>query len=384
LTGMDPISGLIENVSVPFERATAMPPGVYTSEAFLQAEQQEVFAKDWICVGRASALPKTGDFVTHELAGQPIFVIRDNDGHLRAMSNVCLHRMSTLLEGSGNRRKITCPYHAWTYDLDGALRGAPAMELNTGFCKQNYKLPQIRCEEWLGWIMVSLNPDAPDVALQLSEVQGLIADFEMENYIETFHETHIWDTNWKILAENFMESYHLPVCHAGTIGGLSKLSEMVCVPGSPAFNYHTILKDDRLPIALAHRDNTRITGERRRMTFLLAIYPSLMITLTPGYFWYLSLLPHGVGQVHITFGGGMAPEFANSSDAQTHFTQLKSLLNEVNVEDRGCTEKVFRGLSANAAKPGHLSHLERPNYDFAQYLAERVGGFKREFNADRV
>ena len=379
LTLVDPISKLVENVRVPFEQATAMPPGVYTSEAFLQAEQQKIFAKDWICVGRASALPKTGDFVTHELAGQPIFVIRGSDGHLRAMSNVCLHRMSSLLEGSGNRRKITCPYHAWTYDLDGALRSAPAMELNKSFCKQNYKLPQIRCEEWLGWIMVSLNPDAPDVASQLSELQGLIADFEMENYIQTFHETHIWDTNWKILAENFMESYHLPVCHAGTIGGLSKLSEMVCVPGSPAFNYHTILKDDGLPIALAHRDNTRIKGERRRMTFLLAIYPSLMITLTPGYFWYLSLLPHGVGQVHITFGGGMAPEFANSSDAQTHFTQLKSLLDEVNVEDRGCTEKVFKGLNAKAARPGHLSHLERPNYDFAQYLAERVGGFQRDF-----
>ncbi len=133
---VDPISELVENVRVPFEQATAMPPGVYTSEAFLQAEQQEIFAKDWICVGRADALPDVGDYVTHELAGQPIFVIRDNEGHLRAMSNVCLHRMSTLLEGSGNRRKITCPYHAWTYDLDGALRGAPAMELNAGFANK--------------------------------------------------------------------------------------------------------------------------------------------------------------------------------------------------------------------------------------------------------
>ncbi len=378
---IDPITELVKNVSVPFERATAMPPGVYTSQTFLEREQQQIFAKDWVCVGRASALSEVGDYVTYELAGQPIFVIRDNQGCLRAMSNVCLHRMSTLLEGSGNRRLIICPYHAWSYTLDGSLRSAPAMDKNEGFCKGNYQLPQIKCEEWLGWIMVSLNPHAPSVATQLSEVHGLIADYQLENYIQTFHETHIWDTNWKILAENFMESYHLPVCHAGTIGGLSKLSEMVCVPGSPAFNYHTILKDDTLPIALAHPDNTRMKGERRRMTFLLAIYPSLMITLTPGYFWYLSLLPHGVGQVHITFGGGMAPEFANSPDAKAHFTHLKTLLDEVNVEDRGCTEKVFQGLNAQAAKPGHLSHLERPNYDFAQYLAARVGGFEREFTA---
>ena len=374
-----PVSELVKNVSAPFERARAMPPGVYTSPEFLKSELSDVFARDWVCVGRADALPNPGDYLTYELAGQPIFVIRDGGSGLRAMSNVCLHRMSTLLEGSGNRRAITCPYHGWSYNLDGSLRGAPAMELNLDFCKENYRLQHIRCEQWLGWVMVSLNPDAPAVAAQLAEVQELVGDFEMENYVGTFAENHIWDTNWKVLAENFMESYHLPVCHSGTIGGLSKLSEMICPPGRKAFNFHTILKDDTLKIALAHPGNTRIKGERRRTTFLLAIYPSLLITLTPGYFWYLSLHPHGTGQVRILFGGGMSPDFAHSPEAQGHFAHLKTLLDKVNVEDRGCTEKVFRGLSARAAQPGHLSHLERPNFDFAQYLAERTGGFERRF-----
>lgn len=381
MTIVPAVAQLLDNVRQPFERAHAMPPGVYTSPEFLEQEIKHVFARDWVTVGRASALSRPGDYLTYELAGQPIFVIRDNDGHLRAMSNVCLHRMSTLLEGSGNRRAIVCPYHAWTYNLDGTLRAAPAMTLNTGFCKEAYKLPQIRCEEWLGWIMVTLNADAPPVSEQLAEVQALIDDYGMETYIETFRETHIWHTNWKTLAENFMESYHLPVCHAGTIGGLSKLEEMVCPPGLPAFNYHTILKDGTLKIALAHPSNTRMTGDRRRTTFLLAVYPSMLVTLTPGYFWYLSLHPHGAGQVHIVFGGGMAPEFVDSDEAQAHFAQLKTLLDKVNVEDRGCTEKVYRGVCAGAARAGHLSHLERPNYDFAQYLAERVGGFTRTFES---
>ena len=379
MTIVPAVTHLLDNVSQPFERAHAMPPDVYTSPEFLEREIKDIFARDWVTIGRASALSKPGDYLTYELAGQPIFVIRDGDGRLRAMSNVCLHRMSTLLEGSGNKRSIVCPYHAWTYNLDGTLRAAPAMTLNTDFCKESYKLPQIRCEEWLGWIMVTLNADAPPVSEQLAEVQALIDDYGMENYIETFRETHIWNTNWKILAENFMESYHLPVCHAGTIGGLSKLEEMVCPPGLPAFNYHTILKDNTLKIALAHPSNTRMQGDRRRTTFLLAVYPSMLVTLTPGYFWYLSLHPHGAGQVHIVFGGGMAPEFVNSDEAQAHFAQLKTLLDKVNVEDRGCTEKVYRGASAGAARAGHLSHLERPNYDFAQYLAERVGGFRRTF-----
>ncbi|KEJ89223.1 aromatic ring-hydroxylating oxygenase subunit alpha [Sulfitobacter donghicola] len=372
----NPVQELRQNVAIPFEQAQAMPPSVYTSDAFLNEELEHIFAKDWFCVGRADALANAGDYTTCELAGQPILVIRDNDGDLRAMSNVCLHRMSTLLQGSGQTRSIVCPYHAWTYNLNGSLRGAPAMSLNEGFCKDQYKLPQVKCQEWLGWVFVSLNAEAPDVKVQLQAVESMIAGYDMTNYTEAFQEEHVWDTNWKVLAENFMESYHLPVCHAGTIGGLSKLEDMVCPPGHEAFNYHTILKDDQLRIAMAHPSNDRLKGDERRTTFLLAIYPSLMITLTPGYFWYLSLHPKGPGQVHIRFGGGMSDDYKDDPDAQQNFKDLKALLDDVNVEDRGCTEKVFRGLSSDRAAPGHLSHLERPNYDFAQYLMARIDAAK--------
>ena len=162
-TSLSPARELKDNVAVAFEQARAMPPSVYTSEEFLAGEIEYLFAREWFCAGRASALAKPGDYTTLELAGQPIMVIRDRDGTVRAQSNVCLHRMSTLLSGSGNVSSIVCPYHAWTYNIDGSLRGAPAMTLNEGFCKADYKLPQVRCEDWLGWIMVSLNPDAPPV-----------------------------------------------------------------------------------------------------------------------------------------------------------------------------------------------------------------------------
>jgi len=148
----DAVKELKENVSIPFEQARAMPTSVYTSADFLARELKDVFSKDWFCVGRASSLKKPGDYLTLDLAEQPIVVLRDSEGQLKAMSNVCLHRMSTLLEGRGNARSIVCPYHAWTYNLDGSLRGAPAMTLNDGFCKNNYKLPQVRCEEWLGYL----------------------------------------------------------------------------------------------------------------------------------------------------------------------------------------------------------------------------------------
>jgi phenylpropionate dioxygenase-like ring-hydroxylating dioxygenase large terminal subunit len=371
------LSDLVRTAQRPFEDARAMPPGVYTSEDFLARELEMIFSKEWACIGRSSSLKEPGDYVTYELAGQPIVVLRDGERKLKAFSNVCLHRMSTLLEGSGNRRSIVCRYHGWTYNLDGSLRGAPFMKLTTGFCRENYRLPAIRCEEWLGWIYVTLNAQAPAVSEALRPLENMIAQYGMENYIECFRETHIWDTNWKVLAENFMESYHLPVCHAATVGPYSKLEEMECPPGLAAFNYHWITKEASLAIGNAHPANTRLEGKWRRTTALLALYPSHLITLTPGYFWYLSLHPKGVGQVHMVYGGGLSPEFIDDPKAEEYVAALKKLLDEVNVEDRQCTERVFRGLNSQKAKPGHLSYLERPIYDFMQYIAERTAGVAR-------
>jgi phenylpropionate dioxygenase-like ring-hydroxylating dioxygenase large terminal subunit len=369
MTAMTAREELQANVRQPFEQAHAMPKSVYVDPAFLALEQSHIFGRAWLCAGRAESLAEPGDYLTMAIAGEPVIVMRDRDGAIRAMSNVCRHRMSTLLEGRGHVRAITCPYHAWTYNLDGSLRAAPAMSLNQDFCKETIALPAIRCEVWQGWIMVTLNADAPSPADQLAGIRDLIPALDMSTYVETFREDFRWATNWKVLAENFMESYHLPMCHKGTIGGASKLEEMVCPEGTDAFNYHWILKDDKVPLALAHPSNTALQGDDRRKTWLLAIYPSLLITLTPGYFWYLSLRPDGPGHVQVLFGGGMSPEWLADPEAAGHLAKVKALLDDVNVEDKGCTERVYRGLLSGMAVPGPLSHLERPNFEFAQYLA---------------
>jgi len=367
-----PAAELKVAVSVPFRMARAMPKSVYTDPGFAEQERAGIFAREWLCVGRAESLAAPGDYLTATLAGEPVIVLRDGAGGIRALSNVCRHRMSTLLEGRGNVRSIVCPYHAWTYNLDGSLRGAPAMTRNDSFCREDVALPPVRCEVWRGWIMVTLNPDAPPVGEALREVDDLVGHLDMGSYAETFRETFRWATNWKVLAENFMESYHLPACHRGTIGGASRLDEMVCPEGRAAFNYHWILKDDTVPLALAHPTNTTLSGEDRRKTWLLAIYPSLLITLTPGYFWYLSLTPDGPGHVNVLFGGGMSPEWLADPAAPRLLAEVKALLDAVNAEDKGCVERVYRGLCATLSAPGPLSHLERPNYDFARYLAARI------------
>ncbi len=369
---LDPLAALRATAARPFTDARAMPPGVYTSPVVLAAEMERIFARDWVCIGRASSLAAPGDYLTYTLAGQPIVVLRDRDGSIRAMLNVCLHRMSTLLEGRGNTRSIVCPYHAWTYNLDGSLRGAPAMTRNDGFCKDALALPQIRCTVWEGWVMVTLDPAAEPVERTLAGLAATLAPFGMARYVETFREEHAWDTNWKVLAENFMESYHLPVCHAGTIGGLSRIEDAEMPEGEAGYNLHFIQKDPSFTLSVAHPTNTTLTGDWRLKTAVFAVYPSLLITLTPGYFWYLSLHPLAPGRVHIVFGGGLSPEFVTDPAAPAHFAGLKALLDDVNAEDRGCTERVFRGVSSRLAAAGPMSHLERPLYDFARYLAQRL------------
>jgi phenylpropionate dioxygenase-like ring-hydroxylating dioxygenase large terminal subunit len=116
-TALSPAEELHANVAVPFERAHAMPKSVYTSPEFAAEEVRHIFAREWLCAGRADALKDPGDYMTMTIAGEPVIILRDKDGVLRGMSNVCRHRMSTLLEGRGHVRAIVCPYHAWTYNL---------------------------------------------------------------------------------------------------------------------------------------------------------------------------------------------------------------------------------------------------------------------------
>ena len=165
----------IEATDISFEAARAMPPSVYTSPDVLALEQQCVFRRQWLCVGRASAIPQPGDYLTTEIAHQPIVVLRDRDGVVRAFSNVCLHRMSVLLEGSGRvHGGITCPYHAWTYNLDGTLRAAPHMQRSPAFRNDAYRLPELRVETWLGWIYVTLDAALPPVATHLAPLADLV------------------------------------------------------------------------------------------------------------------------------------------------------------------------------------------------------------------
>ncbi len=356
------------------EQASAPPPGMYTSEDILIREQAGIFARDWLCPGLAAEIPDAGDYLTFSIGRQPVAVIRGADGAIRSFANVCRHRMMQLLEGRGRTRRIVCPYHAWTYDLTGQLIGARHMEWTEGFNKKAICLPEIRTEIWEGWIYITLNADAEPVADRLAPLQKTVARYGMENYIPVISQDHVWQTNWKLICENFMEGYHLPVAHKQTVGAWFPAEKTVFPRKSfDGFTYQSFVKTAGATYGRAHRSNKRLHGKWRGTSILPGIFPAHMYVLAPDHLWYLSLRPRGPGQTDIRFGIALAPEVhENLEDVDAYVAEMATFFAAVNEEDRIVTEGIYRGAQAPLSQAGPLSWLERELHDFMKYLASRL------------
>lgn len=358
----------------PVEAASAMPPGIYHDPGIAALEQERIFRRDWQCAGRAESIPAKGDWFSWQIADQPVLVVRGSDGAVRAHANVCRHRMTRLMEGQGTCRRIVCPYHAWTYDIDGRLIAARHMERSRDFDAAGISLAPVRCEIWHGWIYLTLDPQARPVAELLAPLADIVADYRMENYVEVLRQDHVWDTNWKLLTENFMEGYHLPVTHRKTVGAFFPAEETEFGEAShEAFTYQLFQKTTDAPIGTAHADNTRLTGRWRTTSVMPTVFPSHMYVLAPDHLWYLSLQPRGIDKVAIRYGVAFAPErLAAANDRERLIKDATDFLWDVNLEDRGVVEALFAGTSSPLAAPGPLSWLERENHEFTGWLARRL------------
>ncbi|MEX2649977.1 MAG: SRPBCC family protein [Alphaproteobacteria bacterium] len=353
---------------------SALPPEAYRSEALLALERERIFRRAWLCSGLAAEIPAPGDYLTDTIDDQPIFVVRAEDGALRAFSNVCLHRMMRLVEGRGHVRKIACPYHAWTYDLNGRLAAAPHMGRSVGFRASDHRLPEVRTEVWEGWIYVTLDPEAPSVASLLAPLHGVVARYAMAGYVPVVTRDHVWATNWKLLTENFAEGYHLPVAHRRTVGAWMPVDDTWFPDRTfEGFTYQTFTKGEPATYGRAHPDNARLDGDWRFTSVMPTVFPSHMYVLAPDHVWYLSLRPKGTGEVRIRFGAAVAPEvLASVTDRETFVNDLVGFFDRVNTEDRGVVEALYANAAAPLARSGRLSWLERELNDFARYLAREL------------
>ena len=207
---MAALDASIEDVS----KASTLPAELYTSADVLALETEAIFMKEWLCVGRAERIPNVGDWFTVTIVDEPLIIARNKAGDVCAMSAVCQHRAMQVCEGEGNSTTFKCPYHHWNYGLDGRLLGAPAMERTEAFNKADFGLPQLRVEEWLGFVFVNFDQDASPLAPTLERYSPFVHNYDLENAVcpGTFTlEGMPW--NWKVMFENFNDGYHANRLH---------------------------------------------------------------------------------------------------------------------------------------------------------------------------
>ncbi len=354
--------------------ATALPAGAYTSPAFYEAEQATLFQRGWLCLGRADDLPSPGDYLVTDIGTISLVTLRGRDGAIRSFANSCLHRMTRLLDGKGNcAGRIICPYHAWTYRDDGQLAAAPHMDGAAGFDPRALRLKELRTELWEGFVFATLDRNIAPVAEQLRPIEDVIARYHASGYGKVLDLEMTSEANWKLIHENFMESYHLPFVHRGSLGKQEAIGVATGFEASEAYSIQRTIKHLDSPRGIAHPSNTVLTGDWRRTTVVLCVFPTLLLILCPDHLWYLLTYPVGVGRTQVRFGLSFAPELLAEVGKEALADQWRAFYARINAEDQAVMESIQTAARSPLARPGRLSPLERFTLDLARYLVAGLG-----------
>lgn len=354
--------------------AETLPPAIYHDPGIHNLELERIFRRDWICLGRVAEVPAPGDYLCRDIAASPVFVVRQKDYSVKALANVCAHRAARLLECDGHVSRISCPYHSWTYAIDGQLIGAPFMQETPGFDTASYRLKELACEIWEGFIYVSLDANARSLVSRLEPLTGLVGDFRMADYVPVFSQVDMWDSNWKCLVENYMDAYHIHRVHKNSFGKYGASEELTRLfDGQDAFSYHYVQEDEAPRSVSAHPDNSWLKGDNRNRTFLINIFPAHTMQLQPDMLWYLSILPQGTERLEVRWAVSVPGEILEAATVkQEHIDDLMQLLHQVNSEDRPIVENLGRSTRSPEATRGPLSYLERNVWQFGRYLSRAL------------
>lgn len=329
----------------PLEHAYTIPAAWYTDERVAELEQRNVFGGTWQVVARLDQLQKPGDFVTCNLAGEPLVVVRAQDQQLHAFYNVCRHHAAAVvMQEHGSTNIFRCPYHGWSYGLDGALKGAPEFEGVCNFDRSQNGLVPLKVEAWEQFVFVNLDPNAAPLADFLG---GLIIRTRPLNLTSLqFFERRIYtlQCNWKVFVDNYLDGgYHVPHLHKALNSALDykqytiECVDRFCLQSSPM-----VASDDATVAA------TR-SGER---AWYFWQYPNFMINLYAGYMDTNLVLPDGVNRCTVIFDF----YFDDVSEAAAERNRQSIGVGElVNDEDVAICEAVQRGLHSRAYGAGRLS-----------------------------
>jgi glycine betaine catabolism A len=328
-------------------------------EIFVQ-EQEKIFSKQWMLVGHQSQIPGAGDYFTTEVAGESLIIVRDKRGAIRGFYNVCRHRGSRLIEaGNGQCAAIQCPYHAWTYALDGRLIGAPYMDEVSGFDKADYSLRAVNLALWEGFIFVNLADSPAPLEEWFAPLAGKFSRWNLSALRSTKRIAYDVGANWKLIFENYSECYHCLGVHPE----LSKISpadsaENDLIEGPFLGGFMRIAKGKSLtmsgnacalPIGCFAEDDFHFV-------FYYSIFPNMLLSLHPDYVMVHQLLPQSPERTLIFCDWLFNPEAFERGDFKPN--DAIEFWDMINKQDWHVCELSQRGIASRAYEPGPYSARE--------------------------
>jgi choline monooxygenase len=331
----------------PLAEACTPPAAWYVDPRILELEQAGTFASHWQYACRLDQVREPGQYVTFELAGEPLLVVRGRDGVLRGFFNVCRHHAAAVLtEPAGCVKRLTCPYHGWTYTLEGALKAAPAFEDVRDFDPADHGLVPVATAVWENWVFVRLAQDGPTLEEFLgSELVAQVAGLGLSG-LHWFDRRHyVFDCNWKVFVDNYLDGgYHVPYLHKG-LGSVLDYNRYTIENGR-----HHCLQSSPMTSRGAEQATGAVRKGERALYYW--IYPNFMFNWYEGVMDTNLVYPLGVDRTEVIFDFW----FADVSEEALAFNRASvEIANRVQDEDEGICRSVQRGLRSRAYDTGRLS-----------------------------
>ncbi len=388
---------------LPVDYASTLIPDAYTCEDFHALERERVFGTAWVPVCLTDEVREPGAFVVVEVGGRSLIVCRNRDGELRAHHNVCRHRGARLVtERQGEvARFFQCPYHAWAYDLDGACLGTPLFTPEAGipedqqdifdmsqvkaFDRADHGLHPVRVDEWGCLVFVCLDLEAPSLHDELGDLPERLDGYRLAEQRLVRRVEYEIDANWKLVAENFMEYYHLPWVHPGLVK-VSPMSAHHRWQGRGLY-----MGFCTSPIAANTEDGgwdglppmSRLSDDDAVSARFAWLFPSLAINALPNHTFLMLTRPTTAGHTSEVTYLLAAPESLDADGADTALEELLAFWDEVNREDIAIVERVQDGLADPAYTGGRMCYrFEESVHRFQNMVVDRMVGVRRVPDGD--